>query len=212
MSATLTEVLSSPTPTEPPPANPVLRVWEESWASRRDPCVRVEQTNDNFGPAVVTFVLTYTNQDGATAEEEPREWEYELNQWLVEKKVSAIDEDNEKLRFAVSLRAPLQAPMTKVGDGFFNSVLVELVNDAGLTNPELGEVLKYIRVPKPPKEGDGYLACRQWILITTERKMYDLQVHLGYSPEQSGKILAGALARYLDHRFSVSSRKRLGLL
>jgi len=213
MTATLTQVLSSK-PTELTSANPVLREWEAlSWENdRREPRLRVERVENAFGPAEVTLVLTYTDRDG-TAQEESHEWEYELNQWLVDKSVCAVDESNEKLRFAHSLRTPLQAPMTKVGDGFFNSVLVELVADAGQPNhPELADVLRHIRVPKPAQDGKGYLACRQWILITTERMMYDLQNHLKYTPERAASILVGALAIYLDHRFSVSHRRRLGLL
>ena len=40
----------------------------------------------------------------------------------------------------------------------------------------------------------------------------ELKDVLGYAPEEAKHILVAALARYLDERFSVSSRRGLGLL
>ena len=39
----------------------------------------------------------------------------------------------------------------------------------------------------------------------------ELTKYLGYDDEQAIQILSGALARYLDERFSVSRRRLLGL-
>jgi hypothetical protein len=40
----------------------------------------------------------------------------------------------------------------------------------------------------------------------------ELEDNLSYSHEQAKEILLAALAHYLDRRFTVSARRRLGLL
>ena len=43
-------------------------------------------------------------------------------------------------------------------------------------------------------------------------RAYELVEKLGYSQEEARTILVQALARYLDDRFGVSQRRRLGVL
>ena len=43
-------------------------------------------------------------------------------------------------------------------------------------------------------------------------RAHELKEKLGYPEEEAKPILVQALARYLDERFSVSNRRRLGLL
>src|SRR5262249_36172833 len=140
-------------------------------------------------------------------------WDDELNTGLIHLKVRATNPANEAERFALGLRAALRKAERDFGDGYFNAVLFELVTESGLAqDPEIADILKYASALHPNSEGKNYNPCRELIAAEISGRMYELKHELGYGPDEARRILLAALARYLDERFSVSSRRRLGLL
>ena len=99
------------------------------------------------------------------------------------------------------------------GDGYFNSVLIDFLEDSDLNkHPEIAKVLEHSFAHRPNREGNGYNTCREMITDAISGRARELTGPLNYSREEATRILVAALARYLDERFSVSRRRRLGLL
>jgi hypothetical protein len=140
------------------------------------------------------------------------DWDDDLNDGLVHLGVRADSPEGEKGRFALGLRASLRKPEKRFGDGYFNSVLIEFALESDFSaRPEVEEVLKHIPHASPYK-GRGYADCRAMIGHAIRGRALELANELKYSLPEAADVLSGALARYLDERFSVSSRRLLGFL
>jgi hypothetical protein len=130
--------------------------------------------------------------------------------------VRAVSPEQEAERFALGLRAAFRRAERDYGDGYFNAVLIDLIKDSDLTqHHEIAEVLKYAYANRPHQEGgasDRYTNCRELIAGAISGRARELTGSLNYAQDQAKQILVSALARYLDERFSVSSRRRFGLL
>ena len=143
-------------------------------------------------------------------------WDDDLNSGFIKLGVRAVSVQNEAERFALGLRAAMRKPQRDVGDGYFNAVLVDLLKDSDLIRyPAIAEVLDHA-TPNPPHREhrplDRYTICRGLIAEAISERARELTKSLGYTQEEAKEILVAALARYLDERFTVSSRRRLGLL
>ena len=115
------------------------------------------------------------------------------------------------------LRLAIRAAMRKIerefGDGYFNAVLVDLIRDSDLTQyPEIATVLRYSTALSADRASRRYAPCREMIAEGISGRAKELTAALGYSQDEGKRILVSALAHYLDQRFSVSSRRRFGLL
>jgi hypothetical protein len=77
---------------------------------------------------------------------------------------------------------------------------------------EIAEVLKHAYALDANHESGRYNTCREMIAGAISGRAQELTGPLHYSKEEAKRILVSALARYLDERFTVSSRRRLGLL
>jgi hypothetical protein len=147
-------------------------------------------------------------------EQEPRqiEWDDGVNAGLVDLGIKAIDLQQEGARFALGIRAALRKVERKYGDGYLNAVLVDLLDDSDLYKAgEIAEVLKYIHT-NSPERSRAYHECRELIANEIRGRAVELRDKLKYSPEEIKAVMMTALAIYLDERFSVSSRRRFGLL
>ncbi len=210
---TLDELLNSPTESF---EHPLLRGWKARLA-RPGTTARLEILRDapDLGQAY-TEMFIHFSQDGEECPPQTRPWDDDLNAGLIELGVPAISAEQEATRFALGLNAAMRKAARESGDGFFNSVLVDLLKDSDLTRyPEIDEVLKFAPVSQPHREGrpgDRYSICRDMIAIAIGGRAKELRDRLHYSQEESKKIIAAALAQFLDQRFSVSYRKRLGLV
>jgi hypothetical protein len=143
-------------------------------------------------------------------------WDDDLNGGLIQLGVRAVSQEQEGERFALGLRAAMRKPEREFGDGYFNGVLTEFLNDSELTKDrEIAEILKHAHAVRPFKGGnssDRYDLCRQMVADALRGRARELTGPLRYTQEEAKRILVAALARYLDDRFSVSYRRRLGLL
>jgi hypothetical protein len=140
-------------------------------------------------------------------------WDDDLNAGLIQLRVRAVSPEQEAERFALGLRAAMRKAEREFGDGYFNAVLVDLLRDSDLTsNPGIAEVLKHAVASPLAREGRSYNPCRELIADAIRGRALELTGPLKYSQDEAKHILVAALARYLDDRFSVSTRRRLGWL
>jgi hypothetical protein len=158
-----------------------------------------------------TELSLHFTKDGKPQPVETAPWDDDLNAGLIRLQVRAINPDQEAERFALGLRAALRQPGREFGDGYFNAVLIELLKAAG--DPEIAEVIGHIGT-SPPHQGNSYNTCREMIKNAIGGRVHELldDDKLRYDENTANGILVKALARYLDERFSLSARRRMGLL
>ncbi len=200
------------TPADTPP-HPRLRHWKERLAQ---PGAKAQL--DLYRPATVlglaqTEMNLHFAQNGTPPSLETVAWDDDLNTGLIQLGVRSVSTDQEADRFALGLRGALGKAGREFGDGYLNSVLLDFIKDSDLTRDrEIADVLEHAPGLSPNREGKAYDLCREMITDAISGRAHELKDKLGYPEDEAKAILVRALARYLDERFSVSSRRRLGLL
>ena len=140
------------------------------------------------------------------------EWDDGVNAGLVDLGIKAINLEQEGERFALGIRAALRKVERRYGDGYLNAVLVDLLDESDLCKGgEIAEVRKYVYTNSPDRSR-SYRDCRDLIANEIGGRSVELRKKLKYSPEEIKAVMTKALTIYLDERFSVSSRRQLGLL
>jgi hypothetical protein len=198
------------------PSHPRLRNWKARLEQGATATVEVFWPGSALGPSEAEMNIQFVN-NAQLLPLETIPWDDDLNAGLIQLKVRAPSPEGEAERFALGLRAAMRKAVREFGDGYFNSVLVDFLRrDTDFSDyPAVAEVLKHAHAIAPYCEGaalDRYRACRDMIRDAISRRASELTQELGYTHEQAVPILVGALARYLDERFSISSRRRFGLL
>lgn len=196
----------------PAPEHPRIRAWAQY---RRYPEVDHVELEIRRNREGLTFLptrmfVTFNRADGDIIRgPDEAEWELELDDWLVKERVRAKDEDNEKLRFSLRLKAAMRPIAARFGDGYFNSVLVHLLRRGPFANHSaLAETLASIH--EYEAAGGSRRDCEE--LIEHELGVA-AQALMGLYAERplAEDILAGAITQYLDDRFHVTERRLLGL-
>jgi hypothetical protein len=191
-----------------------------NWKARLDrpgasATLEVFRPEGEIGQSQPEINLQFT-EDGKQLPLETVLWDDDLNAGLIQLQVRAANPEEEAERFALGLRAAMRKAWREFGDGYFNAVLIEFLKDSDLLRyPEVAEVLKHAYAITPSREGKGfdkYNFCREMIADAISGRARELTGPLKYPQEDAKRILLHALAKYLDGRFSVSSRQRLGLL
>ncbi len=188
--------------------HPLLRFLES--AEPEDARVEVTRPKDILGFKPASIVIHW-KKNGVEQPPARYQWDDELNAQLVRLGIRSVSLDAEKVRFNMCLRDALKRPEARFGDGFFNAVLVKVVSDSGFgTFPEVARVMRHVTSLDPHTGGQGYPDCREMIVGIISARAGELVEALAY-PEAEGKlVLAGAMAQYLDERFTVTDRIRLG--
>jgi hypothetical protein len=145
-------------------------------------------------------------------------WDEDLNDGLIRLGVRASSTEQEAERFALGLRAAMRKAQRRFGDGYFNSVLVDLLRDSDIAaDPRIAELFEQaaaVAIPQSRESrGDkGYRLCREMMEDAIRGRARELTDHLHYPLDEARGILVAALAHYLDDRFSVTARRRIGWL
>jgi len=140
-------------------------------------------------------------------------WDAELNEVLVNRKIRAIDKINEIKRFGLGLGAAFQRPENRYGDGFFSAVLMLVVDQSPLAKVDsVRELRPYIATNRPYEGGHSAEDCSVVIQAILQDRWLELRRKLDYDNTDAERILAGALAYYLDGRFSITDGRKLGWL
>jgi hypothetical protein len=188
--------------------HPLLRFLDST--KPRDVRVEIDRPKDVLGYKPASIYLHWA-VGGVDQPPQSYPWDYELNAELVQRGIPSVSADAEKVRFGLALRDAFKRPEARFGDGFFNAVLIMVVRELGFHEyPEVAQVLKHLTQSRPHMGGHGFDDCREMIIGMISDCATDLVTALHY-PEPNAKIiLAGAMARYLDERFTVTDRVRLG--
>ena len=186
-----------------------------------------------FEPAQLS--LQFFNRQDQMYDYKTDFWDAELNDALVERKIRALDESNEIQRFGLGLGAALQHPENRYGDGFFSAVLMLVVDQSPFAKMDSVRALRPYISTNRPYEGSQWSArtgstlttpyistnrpyegsqaaedCSMMIQATLRDRWRELDEKLGYDKTDAERILAGALAYYLDERFSITDGRKLG--
>jgi len=187
-----------------------LTFLERTQADRKE--IEVVRPKDTLGYKAAKIYLHLTF-DGKTQPPVEYAWDDELNARLVISGIRCNSTENEKIRFALGLRFSFKRAESRFGDGFFNAVLSTVVRETGFAeHSEVKAILKHVSTNQPSMVGGGYSDCREMIERAIGDQANSLVNALNYDQELGEDILAGAMAKYLDERFSVSDRERLGWL
>ena len=188
--------------------HPRLRHWQA--LQQRGAQLRLEVSREQYGLYVDSPVLHVTIEIGGQAQHEDEPWSEDLHRGLVELGVRAVSDDHERLRFGRALADALERVEDRGGIGFFNSVVIDTLKQGPLAE-RLAEQLRRIHVLPASHDSSDYAECRDFIVGVIRGRARELTRDLGYEQPRASQILCGALAIYLDDRFSVTARRQLGL-
>ena len=157
------------------------------------------------------FVSFYGVGDEIVRQDEAP-WEPELEAWLIdEERARATTVENEMDRFSLLLKPAFRPILVRYGDGYFNSVLVASLREGPYgSDGEVADVLRAIHEDRPA--GGSRADCEQMIDHELGLAAKRLLVLYDGNVTVAAKILGGAIARYLDERFSVTNSRMLGLI
>jgi len=163
----------------------------------------------SFRPArLFVYIL---DGDGNRTERSPEPWDEVVNRDLVAIGARAASEENEIERLGYALKFDLEPVEVRYGDGYFNSMLVQMLNELGFADvASVARCLARISTGSPSRDSVAYDAARRDIESALREAGSPLTASLGYDDETAQQILAGAVAYYLDERFHVTNRERLG--
>lgn len=189
--------------------DPRVRDWkrrlEAPGASATLSLVEPKDVYDPFGPAM--FVQF---NDGHPIEE--LRWDDDRNSGLIRLGVRADDPGQEALRMALTLKAALRKMTREVGDGYFNALLMDFIRERGLDGERrIADVVSEIHVNKP-HQGRTYRENLERIAEELMRRAEELRGPLKYPEVEAKRILVEAIALFVDRRFGVSDRRKLGWL
>ena len=187
--------------------HPRLRHWRKLLGEGAR--LRVEVARRKRGLDVGRAILYVTIAANGQDRLEEEEWSDELNRGLIKLQVRACSSENEALRFGLAFSGAFEPAEDRVGDGFFNSVLIDTLKDGPLA-VGLADVIAQVHVLRPNRDSKSYPDCRDLIVSAIQGRARELTHDLVYSEAEANTILLSALAVYLDERFSISARRLLG--
>lgn len=187
--------------------HPRLRHWQKLKQGGARLAVEVRRERHGLDVSHPILYVTITASGQEHLEHEP--WSDELHRGLAKLGVRAVSDDNESLRFGIAFADAFEPAEDRVGDGFFNSVLIDVLKQGPLAE-RLAEPIRQIHVLPPNRDGSAYSDCRDLIVGAIRGRARELTRDLGYPEPQANMILGGALASYLDDRFSITERRQLG--
>lgn len=191
--------------------HPKVRFWQAMQAKvARLVCELVRDRDGlSFGPARL-YVHFLDEHDEDVQSPDEVDWDARLNDELLRLRVRAMTPENEVKRFGLVLRDRLEDPEERFGDGYFNAVLIEYIEESPFAEePSIQEKRRFIRADRASRDGRAFDECSAAIEAVLVRCARDLTT-LGYDRKQAVDILSSALAEYLDERFSITSRQLLG--
>jgi hypothetical protein len=195
--------------------HPKLKVWKRDVVAARsvgdNARVNLYRPQNVLGYRSATIYLEIVDTRSAVISSRQDDWDAGLDAGLLDLGVRAISKENEGQRFNLILQAAFTPLEDRYGDAVFNAAFVDYLNDVA-DSTQLREMLKYSTALGPNKDSPSYLECRDGIESAVLNRGRGLHLKLKYSVDETNEILTAALLQNTDERFSVSNRKRMGLL
>src|ERR1700677_2720506 len=187
--------------------HPKIRVWKPLIESNPSTIYcEIHRKREGLGFLPSEIYLFYKQKPEDLLQDSKDDWDDDLNQFLIDNGIKAIDEKNEALRFDLMLARFLQGIEIRYGEGYFNAVLLQVIESNFGSDERIAEMLKKVG-PGNPHKGSSYLH----VVETVEgaiKKCADLLVDkLHYLVEPAGRILTDAVGGYMDERFSITNLK-----
>lgn len=153
-----------------------------------------------WGPARI--VVSYPGAQPALPPDPVVPWDAVLEDWLLEHRIAARDEDNEAARFGHALETRFDAIERRAGSSQFVAVLLRCLYDreCALYLPlqrKLGAIRSYEPDPRNAATATGAE------IKEVMRRSAQLLGELGYATDRAAEILENALAYYLRDRFDL---------
>jgi hypothetical protein len=173
--------------------------------------VDFERKRDGLSFRPARLIVYIVDRDGNRVDRSPEPWDEEVNEDLIAIGARAATLDNEVERLGYTLKFKLEAVEVRYGDGYFNSMLVLMLTELGFAAlPSVSRCLRRISAGSPSRDSVAYDAARRDIKNALQEVGSRLTASLNYADEVAQQILGDAVAYYLDERFHITNRERLG--
>ena len=191
---------------EATPLHPVARDWIERIQRGEKATMELWRKRDGlvYKPAKIYI---YFEKDAAK-DRDSDDWDVDLNLDLVKAGIKAKDLKNEAQRLALMFRYWFSEPEENFGPGFFEAVLAEILENEQAA--PISQILRKIHVDPPHREGRSYRACNAAVNKIIRDAAHSLVNDLKYTQSDAETVLHNALGQYLDERFHVTDREKLG--
>ncbi len=213
--AKLRDILGSMGEGEGTDEHPKLGVWRQQDAKAKEGGhevrVKLYRPPDLLGYKSAKLYLEVTDKKGIVVWSDQDDWDASLDQGLLNLGIRSVSPENEGERFNLLLEAAFTQFEDRYGDAAFNAVFVDYLKEI-TDSARLQEMLAYSTALSPNKDLPAYAGCREGIANSIRNRARELHLKLHYSVDETDNILTSALLRNLDERFSVTNRKRMGLL
>ena len=161
-----------------------------------------------FEPAY--FSILFLDAQDKVINSDDASWDIDVHEDLLIERFKTCTVDNEKERFGLALGDQFERVEIRFGDGFFNHVLIKYMKSSSLgEKPEIADILTSVN-----RRGETDLIptreCQNMITDILKKLAFDLTKKLNYTRDEAEEILVGAVAYYLDERFSVTNRRMMG--
>lgn len=193
------------------PSHPKLRAWGPLLVANpgRSEC-EIVRKREGFGFQPARLYLHVQQAESGQPLTEEAGWDETLNNYLLEHGVRATTEENEALRFHLTLRDSLQKVEARYGEGYFNAVLLEVLKSGFEFDPAIQRILEQTG-PGNPSHGRAYSDAVAMVEGAVRECARLLLERLKYPREAGENILSKALGVYLEERFSIYPAAMLGL-
>jgi len=188
-----------------PTAHPKLRMWGPLLEnSSSNAACEVLRKFDGFGYSPAKLFLHWKDQATGEQRSDGEDWDDTLNAYLVEHGIRAVTVENEATRFDLMLEKLFRPLEIRFGEGYFNAVLFAVVNSSFGDLDRIKSILAKIGELRP-HQGKSYLDNVEKIEVVIQQCAVSLSRSLHYERNVSEKILAEAVALYMEDRFSLKS-------
>lgn len=174
--------------------------------------VDFERKRDGLSFRPARLIVYIVDTDGTRLDRSPEPWDEEVNEDLVSIGARATSVGNEVERLGYALKFKLEPAEVRYGDGYYNSMLVLTLNELGFADVQnVARCLARITDYPPSRDSVEFDNARRDIEVALRDAGGQLTASLKYDAETAQQILADAVAYYLDERFHITNRERLGL-
>lgn len=197
----------------PPADPPTVQAWRAYKASHPQ-CARLEillsqdRAGVVFGP--VRLLVRFLSAADELLDEQEVEWDVHLERYLIEEeRAPSTTLASEILRFELLLGEAFRPIWSEVGGHYFDAVLLKVVAEGDYREREdIQKIIDEVHVGEPsPGRLAATRASIEAALADVGRKLLLVRPDV----DRADDILAGALAAWLDRRFSVSHRRALAV-